>query len=142
MVCAKRGDRVKVQYTGKLMDGTVFDSNTGQEPLEFEIGVGDLIPGFENGIVGVEVGETKSILVTPEEGYGERDEEMVWEVSKNTLPDDVEPRVGVRLKSVHDDGMTLHLLITAVSEASVTLDANHPLAGKDLLFDIELLEIL
>ncbi len=138
---AKNGDTVKVHYTGKLSDGTVFDSSTDQAPLEFEVGAGKLISGFEKGVVGMASGDTKSLFIPCNEAYGDRDDQLVWEVEKNNLPDEVEPEVGQRLRGQFADGVTVDVVVSSVSPSTVTLDANHPLAGKDLVFDVELVEI-
>lgn len=142
MAQAISGDTVKVHYTGKLVDGTVFDSSIDREPIQFEIGLGRLIPGFEKGVVGMQPGETKSIYIPTDEAYGQHDEDLVWEVDRNKLPDELEPEVGQQLQSVQGDGVKITVTIMDVSEASVTLDANHPLAGEDLVFDVELIEIV
>ncbi|MFQ5863858.1 MAG: peptidylprolyl isomerase [bacterium] len=142
MAQAKNGDTVRVHYTGKLVDGTVFDSSVDREPLEFKIGAGQLIPGFEQAVVGMKPGESISTNIAAYDAYGQHDEDLVWVVETSELPDDLEPEVGQHLESIQRDGRRITLLITEVSESTVTLDANHPLAGKDLVFDIELIEIL
>ncbi len=142
MAQAKQGDTVRVHYTGKLVDGTVFDSSIDREPLEFKIGEGRLIPAFEKAVVGMKPGESISTNIPADEAYGQHSEELVWEVEKDRLPEDLEPEVGQHLQSVQRDGRVITFLVTEVSESSVTLDANHPLAGKDLVFDIELIEIV
>jgi len=141
MTQAKTGDSVKVHYTGKLQEGDVFDSSEGREPLEFRIGDGKVIPGFEQGVVGMEVGEKKNISISPEEGYGIRNEELVAVIEKTLLPSDVDTSVGQQLQVKQQDGNVIQLVVTAETEENVTLDANHPLAGKTLLFDVELVEI-
>jgi len=138
---AKNGDTVKVHYTGKLSDGTVFDSSTDQAPLEFEVGAGKLISGFEKGVIGMATGDTKSLFIPCNEAYGDRDDQLVWEIEKNNLPDELEPEVGQRLRGSFADGVTVDVVVSSVSPSTVTLDANHPLAGKDLVFDVELVEI-
>ena len=143
MAQAKNGDKIKVHYTGKFEDGTVFDTSEERGPLEFTIGSGAVIPGFEQSIVGMEVGENKTITIPPEEAYGPRREELIWERKKNEFPEGITPavgkQVGVRLNQ--PDAPLINALITDVSEDTVTLDANHPLAGKTLVFDIELVGI-
>ena len=139
---AKNGDKVKVHYTGKFEDGEVFDSSLEREPLEFTIGKGQVISGFEQAVEGMSPGETKTTDIPPEKAYGPRHEEMVTEVEKNRFPADMDPQVGQRLQLRQVDGKTIRVTITNVSESMVTLDANHPLAGKNLTFDIKLVEIV
>jgi FKBP-type peptidyl-prolyl cis-trans isomerase 2 len=142
MAKAKNGDTVKVHYTGKLEDGTVFDSSVDREPLEFMIGQGNLIPGFEEAVVGLEPSESRTATISHEEAYGPYRPEMVAQVDRSQFPDDVEPEVGQHFQMRHEQGQVMTVVVTDVSETSVTLDANHPLAGKDLTFDIELVEIV
>ena len=138
---AKDGDTVKVHYTGRLDDGTVFDSSVGEEPLEFTIGENDVIPGFEEGVVGMSVGDTKTITINSDDAYGPHRSDLVMEVARDQLPDDIKPEVGQLLEFRQPDGVVLPLVLTELSDDVVTLDANHPLAGKELIFDIELLEV-
>ena len=138
---AKDGDKVKVHYTGQLENGDVFDSSRQRDPLEFVIGSGNVIPGFENGIIDMEVGDSKRITISPEEGYGERREELVVKVMRNEFPEHISPAVGQQLQIRQGEGDVLNVNIIALDEESVTLDANHPLAGHTLLFDVELMEI-
>jgi len=142
MAQAKKGDTVKVHYTGKLDDGTVFDSSLEREPLQFTIGEGQLIPDFEEGVVGLSPDESKTINIPADKAYGPHHEEMIMEVSRDQFPKDLEPRVDQRLQVSQPDGQSFVVLVTGVSETSVTLDGNHPLAGKDLAFDIQLVEIV
>lgn len=142
MAQAKLGDTVRVNYTGRLDDGTVFDSSLRSGPLEFTIGDGQLIPGFENAVIGMTPGETKTQKIPAEEAYGPHADFLVIEVDRRRVPPDLDPKVGDRLQLQHPDGRVTPVLVTAVTESSITLDANHPLAGKDLTFDIELLEIV
>ncbi|NIM91841.1 MAG: peptidylprolyl isomerase [Candidatus Aminicenantes bacterium] len=143
MAQAKNGDKIKVHYTGKFEDGTVFDTSEERGPLEFTIGEGEVIPGFEKSIVGMEVDEKKTVTISPEEAYGPRREELIWERKKSEFPEGITPavgkQVGVRLNQ--PDAPLINAIITDVSEDTVTLDANHPLAGKTLVFDIELVGI-
>ena len=143
MAQAKNGDKIKVHYTGKFEDGTVFDTSEERGPLEFTIGDGEVIPGFENSIIGMEVDERKTVTIPPEEAYGPRREELIWERKKSEFPEGISPavgkQVGVRLNQ--PDAPLINAIITDVSEDTVTLDANHPLAGKTLVFDIELVGI-
>jgi len=142
MAQAKKGDTVKVHYTGKLDDGTVFDSSLEREPLQFTIGEGQLIPDFEEGVVGLSPDESKTINIPADKAYGPHHEEMIMEVNRDQFPKDLEPRVDQRLQVSQPDGQSFVVLVTGVSETSVTLDGNHPLAGKDLAFDIQLVEIV
>jgi peptidylprolyl isomerase len=138
---AQEGDTVKVHYTGKLDNGMVFDSSQDREPLEFKIGAGQVIPGFEKGIIGMEVGQSKTVKLPPEEAYGPQREELIAEVKKADIPENIKPSVGQRLSLRQPDGNTVNVTISDVNEESITLDANHSLAGKTLIFDIELVEI-
>lgn len=139
---AKSGDTVKIHYTGTLDDGSEFDSSAGREPLEFEVGGGQVIPGFDNAVEGMAVGDNKSVRIEPDDAYGQRHDQLVQEVPRSALPDDLSPEVGMALQSQSPDGRVMQLTVTAVSDDSVTLDANHPLAGQALSFDIELVEIV
>lgn len=139
----KEGDTVKVHYTGKLTDdGTVFDSSREREPLEFTLGDGKLIPGFEKAVIGMEEGDSTTVELDSEDAYGERREDLELEVSKSDLPDNIDPQVGMQLQmQQQENGQAVPVQITAVEDDYVKLDANHPLAGKDLTFDIELIEL-
>jgi FKBP-type peptidyl-prolyl cis-trans isomerase 2 len=138
---AKQGDTVKVHYAGKLEDGTVFDNSLTREPLEFTIGQEQVIPGFEEAVVGMEPGESKTAKVGPEQAYGPYREEMLVQVERGQLPDDLEPQVGQHLQMIRGDGQLIIVRVAEVADGTVTLDANHPLAGQELTFDIELVEI-
>ena len=138
---AKSGDTVKIHYTGTLDDGTEFDSSAGREPLEFSLGRGQVIAGFDNAVDGMTVGDSKTVTIPPAEAYGERQEQLVQEVPKTSLPDDMKPEVGMPLQSQGPDGQVMNLVIAKVTEESITVDANHELAGKALTFAIELVEI-
>ena len=142
MAQAKSGDVVKVHYTGTLDDGTIFDTSTDREPLEFKIGDGQLIPAFEEAVVGMEVGESKTAKLTADEAYGQHRDDMMITVPKNELPADLDPNVGDMLQMIESTGNRILVTVVEISESSITLDANHPLAGKNLTFDIELKEIL
>ena len=139
---AKVGDTVRVEYTGKFEDGQIFDSNKGREPLEFTLGEGKIIPGFEKAVVGMEVGEEKTVKIPPEEGYGEYIEGLVADVERERFPEDLKLEVGRQLVIPQKNGNQLIVTITKVTDSKVTLDANHPLAGKTLIFDIKLKEIV
>lgn len=138
---AKSGDTVRIHYTGTLDDGTEFDSSAGREPLEFSLGGGQVIPGFDSAVNGMSVGDTKTVTISPEDGYGPRHEQLVQQVPKNTLPEDIEPAVGMQLQSQAPDGQIMNLVVVEIAEESITLDANHPLSGHALTFAIELVEI-
>jgi peptidylprolyl isomerase len=137
----KDGDKVKVHYTGKLEDGEVFDSSRDRQPLEFTVGDGDVIPGFEKAVLDMEVGEQKSVQIEPDEAYGPRREELVVDVERSELPSHIEPSVGQRLQMQQPEGGTVKLLITDMNDETITLDANHPLAGMTLFFELEMMEI-
>ena len=139
---AKNGDTVKVHYTGKLQNGTVFDTSTGSGPLEFTLGQGQTIPGFEQAVIGMQVGESKTVTIPVDQAYGPYYDDMVLEVERDELPEDLEPEVGMQLQMNQGDGGIMIVTITEVSEATIKIDANHPLAGQDLTFDIELVEIV
>ncbi|NNL46806.1 MAG: peptidylprolyl isomerase [Chromatiales bacterium] len=141
MTQAKSGDTVRIHYTGTLDDGTQFDSSDGRDPLEFALGGGQVIPGFDSAVDGMTVGESKSVTIPPEQAYGERHEQLVQQVPKSALPDDMKPEVGMQLQSQSPDGQVMNLVVTEVEEATITVDANHPLAGQALTFAIELVEI-
>jgi peptidylprolyl isomerase len=141
MVQAKTGDTVIVHYTGKLEDGTVFDSSVEGEPLEFSIGEGNLIPGFEQAVIGMSPGDSKTELIPADQAYGPHHEEMVLVLDRQQLPPDMPVEVGVQLQLSQGSDELIPVIITEVTEAEVTLDANHPLAGEDLTFDIQLVAI-
>lgn len=137
----KSGDTVKVHYTGKKADGEVFDTSVEREPLEFTLGNGQLIPGFEKAVEGMTKGDSTTITIPAPEAYGDRRDDLVIDVEKEKLPADMKPEIGQQLQIQQQDGGAIPVVVTAVEEAHVTLDANHPLAGEDLVFDIELVEI-
>ena len=139
---AKSGDTVRIHYTGKLDDGTQFDSSSGGEPLEFALGQGQVIAGFEVAVEGMTVGDTKSFRIEPDDAYGKHQPELVQEIPRSALPDEIQPKVGMALQSKSPEGHITELTVTGVTDDSVTLDANHPLAGQALSFDIELVEIV
>ncbi len=137
----KENDTVRVHYTGKLADGQVFDSSVDREPIEFTLGEGQIIPGFEKGLMDMAVNEKKTIEIPMAEAYGPHSDELIQEVPKQELPEEVKPEVGMKLMSKLPDGREIPLTVTDVKDESITVDANHPLAGKDLTFDLELIEI-
>lgn len=141
MAQAKQGDKVKVNYTGKLQDGTVFDSSEGSDPLEFTIGEGRIIPDFEKAVVGMQPGESKTIETPAERAYGPRDDNMVVQIDRTMVPPDMEIQPGMQLAMQQESGGVIPVLVADVTDEAVVLDANHPLAGKDLTFDIELVDV-
>ena len=142
MAQAKQGDTVKVHYTGSLDDGTQFDSSVGREPLEFTLGGGNVIAGFEEAVAGMEVGDNKTVTIPSDQAYGPRQEAAVKTFDRSAIPDHIDLKVGVRLQASDPGGQPLVLTVTEITEDSVTLDGNHPLAGENLTFDLELIEIV
>ena len=138
---AKSGDTVKIHYTGKLEDGTVFDSSRERDPIEFEIGAQKVIPGFEQAIVGMSPGDVKEATIASDEAYGPRRDEMVIKLPKTQFPEGMDPAVGQQLQMKQADGRQFTVSVVDIAEEEVTVDANHPLAGKDLTFELELVEI-
>lgn len=138
---AAKGDKVKVHYTGTLDDGTVFDSSREREPLEFVIGSGTLIPGFENGVLGMKVGETKTIDIPAADAYGERKDGLMASLERSEVPDNIEPKAGMFVEMELKDGNNARARIAKVDEQTIVLDFNHPLAGQDLSFEVELLAV-
>jgi peptidylprolyl isomerase len=141
MAKVKDGDTVKVHYTGRLEDGTVFDSSLDREPLSFTLGKGQLIPGFEAAVIGMEVGDNTTARIPSEQAYGPVREDMIARVGKDQLPDGLNPEVGQKLQVPQNDGHVMIVTVTDVDDTHITLDANHPLAGKDLTFEIKLVEV-
>lgn len=141
MAQAAKGDTVKVHYTGKLDDGSVFDSSRERGPLEFKLGEGQLLPKFEQAVEGLEPGQSTTAAVPAAEAYGERNEQQVFNVPREQLPQDFNAEVGQRLRVQSEQGQSLVVTVTDLRDDGITLDANHPLAGKDLAFEIELVEI-
>jgi peptidylprolyl isomerase len=138
---AKPGDTVSIHYTGTLDDGTQFDSSQGREPLEFEVGSGQVIPGFDKAVEGMTVGDNKSVRIEADDAYGQRHEQLVQEVDRSMLPDNLEPEAGMTLQSNSPDGQVMQFVVTDVTAETITVDANHPLAGQALTFAIELVGI-
>lgn len=141
MSTAKTGDTVKVHYTGKLEDGEIFDSSEGRQPLEFEIGSGRLIKGFEQGVIGMEIGDTRQLTIAPNEGYGDKRQDLLVRVEREKIPANVTVGVGQHLKIPQPNGQAVNVIVQEVTDDTVLLDANHPLAGKTLVFDVEMVEI-
>jgi FKBP-type peptidyl-prolyl cis-trans isomerase 2 len=138
----KSGDKVKVHYHGKLTNGETFDSSEGRAPLEFEVGTGMVIKGFDDGVTGMQVGDKKTVNIPFNEAYGPLNPEMIIEFPKERFPQDMQVEIGMPLVMSGQQGEQFQVVVTEIKEESVTLDANHPLAGKDLVFDIELVEIV
>lgn len=138
---ASMGNSVKVHYKGTFDDGNVFDSSLDCDPLEFTIGGGQVIPGFENAVIGMSIGETRTSRITSDKAYGPRLEEMVVAFDRDQLPADLQPSIGQVLQFRRKDGYIIEVKVTDLSDTKVTFDGNHPLAGKDLIFEIQLLEI-
>ncbi len=139
---AKKGDKVRVHYTGTLRNGEQFDSSRGRSPLEFTVGAGQMIPGFDRGVEGMEPGETKTLTLFPEEAYGERREDLLFTVERCALPKGYTPSEGDQLSMRQRNGGAMTVTVRKVGDDSVVLDGNHHLAGQDLIFDVELVEIL
>ena len=139
MATAQDGDTVKVHYTGTLSDGTQFDSSAGRDPLEFTLGAGNVIAGFDDAARGMSVGEKKTVTIPAAQAYGEQRPELVQEIERSMLPEDLDVEIGTRLRTGGDEPMIV--VVTALSDSSVTLDGNHDLAGQDLTFAIELVGI-
>jgi FKBP-type peptidyl-prolyl cis-trans isomerase 2 len=141
MTQAKAGDTVKVHYTGTLDDGSQFDSSQGRDPLEFTLGAGNVIPGFDQGVTGMSVGETKTIHIPADEAYGPRQDHLSQEVPRSAMPADLELEQGMVLQARNPDGQTLNFTVLEFNDETVKVDGNHPLAGKDLTFALELVAI-
>lgn len=139
---AKKGDKVKVHYTVKESSGEVIESSDESMPIEFTIGEGNVIPGFENGIIGMKVNDTKTIDVPCDEAYGQRDEKKTFEFPKKSAPQDFDPRIGDMVQLHRPDGKSFAVKVLDKSDTGFQMDANHPLAGKDLIFDLKLIDII
>lgn len=139
---AKKGDRVKVHYTLKDSKGEIVESSRKTQPIEFTIGEGDVIPGFEKGIIGLAITETRTVVISPEDAYGPHDEKKVFEFARKNAPGDFDPQIGQSIKMHRPDGMAVVVTVVGRTEKGFMMDANHPLAGKELTFDLELLEIV
>jgi len=137
----KNGDTIKVHYTGKLDDGSVFDTSEGREPLQFEVGEGQVIEGFEEAVVGMNKGESKTIKIASDKGYGDCREDMFLKVDRGQIPPEIPLEVGLQLQVTGPGGQPAIVTVKEISDKSITLDANHPLAGKELTFEIEIVEI-
>jgi peptidylprolyl isomerase len=141
MIRAMQGDTVKVRYTGRLADGTVFDASPAERPLRFILGKKEVIAGFETAVTGMYMGESRTVTIPPEQAYGPHEGQYVETVARGMLPAQVDPQPGQQLEITAQNGNKLLVLVAEVTDETVTLDGNHPLAGKELIFDIELLEV-
>ena len=137
----KKGDTIQVHYHGTLTDGSIFDTSTGRDPLEFEVGGGMVIEGFDNGVVGMAIGEKRTVQIPADQAYGPKNDDMVMEFPIDRFPADLVPEVGMQLNMSNNQGEQFPVVIVEVADEHVLLDANHPLAGKDLIFDLELVSI-
>jgi FKBP-type peptidyl-prolyl cis-trans isomerase 2 len=138
----KTGDKVRVHYSGRLLDGTLFDSSEGREPLEFTVGAGQMIKGFDAGVQGMRVGDRKTIQIPPEEAYGHRDEEAIIEFPAENVPSDLTMEPGMQLTLRNQYGQPVPVVVLEVKSDVIIMDANHMLAGQELVFDVELVEIV
>jgi len=138
---AQANDTVKVHYTGKLTNGQVFDSSLERDPLQFTVGGGQMIKGFDEAVNGMELNEKKTVTIPSDEAYGARNEELIQKVPREQLPADMKPEAGQTLVATNEAGQQTHVIVQEVADESITIDANHPLAGQDLIFEIELVEI-
>lgn len=142
MAQAKAGDSVRVHYKGSLEDGTVFDSSHGTDPFNFTLGAGMVIPGFDDAVIGMEEGTVNTVTIPPEQAYGDYHADRVMEIDMGQVPENITPEIGMGLQLHSNDGRTIDVVITKVGDESITLDGNHPLAGKALTFEITLVEIV
>lgn len=138
----KTGDTVRVHYHGRLNNGNTFDSSEGRDPLEFKVGTGSVIKGFDNGVLDMTVGEKRTLNIPVEEAYGPKSEELIMDFPKANIPGDLNPEVGMELQMSNPQGQVFPVKVAAIGAEFITLDANHPLAGEPLIFDIELVEIV
>ena len=138
---AIKGDTIKVHYTGRLADGSIFDSSKDREPLEVTLGAGSVIAGFDKGLTGMALGETKTINIPAEDAYGQIRQDMIAEVDKKDIPSEIKPEVGQELELTQEDNNIINVTISKIEDDKITIDANHPLAGKELIFDLEMVEI-
>jgi FKBP-type peptidyl-prolyl cis-trans isomerase 2 len=141
MSTVKANDTVRVHYTGKLADGEIFDDSRGREPIEFTLGAGQVIPGFEKAVLDMAVSDTKTVNIPSADAYGDHRPELIQAVPLSELPEEIKPEIGMQLVSQAPDGQQIPLVVTEVNDDNIMVDANSPLAGKDLIFDLELVEI-
>ncbi|MCL6705581.1 peptidylprolyl isomerase [Pseudomonas sp. R2.Fl] len=142
MTQAQTGDTVRIHYIGTLTDGTQFDTSVGGDPLQFQLGSGQIIPGLEQGIDGMSLGEKQRLVIAAVDAYGEHDPRKVQQVPRSVIPADVPLERGVQLQAQTPQGIPVIVVVTDLSDESVTLDGNHPLAGQDLVFDVEIVDIV
>jgi FKBP-type peptidyl-prolyl cis-trans isomerase 2 len=142
MTLAKDGDTVKIHYTGKLSDGTIFDTSRARQPIQFTLGKGAVIAGFEQAVLGMAVGERKTATIPVDQAYGRRRDDMIVTLQRSTLPQELIPQVGQRLELEQENNRSILVTVTEVTDATMTVDGNHPLAGKDLTFELELVGII
>ncbi|HEY0273357.1 MAG TPA: FKBP-type peptidyl-prolyl cis-trans isomerase [Chitinophaga sp.] len=142
MQTVKQGDTVRVHYHGRLDNGATFDSSEGRAPLEFTVGAGMVIKGFDNGVIDMKIGDKKTVHISVEEAYGPKNQEMVLDFPKSNIPPDMKPEIGMDLQMSNNEGQVFQVKVVGINEEFITLDANHPLAGEPLTFDIELVEIV
>lgn len=142
MTTAQTGDIVRINYAGRLVDGTPFDSSEGRAPLEFTLGQGQVIAGLEQHVTGMQVGEKSTVTIPSEEAYGPRREEAIQQIDRSKVPGGIDLAVGTQLQARTSDGGMMPITVVALDDASVTVDANHPLAGQDLVFDVEIVEVV
>ncbi len=141
MTAVAAGNKIKVHYTGTLDDGEVFDSSREAEPLEFEVGAGQVIPGFDQAVVGMQVGESKQVRIPEDEAYGPYNDSMVFDADPSQFEEGLSPQVGQQFQTQMQDGTPLLLTVKSIEDGKIMLDANHPMAGKALNFDLEVVEI-
>lgn len=139
---AKNGDTVRIHYTGRFENGEIFDSSVGSQPLEFELGTNQVIPGFEQAVLGMQSGDKKTVTIPPQDAYGEHNENLVLVMPRSSFPEGSDPEIGMCLQLVDEEEHAMQVMVTDVAEDQITLDANHPLAGMPLTFEIELVEIV
>lgn len=137
----KKGDTISVHYRGTLEDGTLFDASEGREPLQFEVGGGMVIEGFDSGVLGMAIGEKKTVKIPFDKAYGPQQESLFMEFPVENLPEDLEPEIGMVLNMTNDDGEDLQVRVVEVKDDFIVIDANHPLAGKDLIFELDLVSV-
>lgn len=141
-MAVQSGNTIKIHYNGRLTDGTTFDSSEGRTPLEFTVGSGSVIKGFDDGVQGMSIGEKKTIEIPFLQAYGPEDPSMIIEFPSDRLPEDLKPEIGMQLNMNNAEGQQFPVVITEITDENIILNANHPLAGKDLIFDLELVEIV
>lgn len=137
----KKGSRIKIHYTGKLKDGAVFESNIGGSPLEFTVGKGKVIKGFENAVLGMKAGETKTVTIKPADAYGPKDQSLIWVLEGNDFPEETMLELGKEVSFKHADGHIEEGRITDIQDKEITVDGNHPLAGRNLTFEIKIVSV-